>query len=200
MTSCGLLVTHMYIEAIRIENYRNFVDFSMKFREGLNVIIGANNSGKTGLLRTICLLNRPEGITVDDFNKNKLLQYKELYLDEPPKIVIEYTIRHLIKESVQASDEGVIRLLPLIAMDDVRQEEAGSGECKTYALRAELRAIYDLNPKFFEEFKTCVRESSDFQDFVLRLNRFIKDGRYGWRYENASTGEEVDFILSRTAK
>ena len=36
----------MYIQKIRIKNYRNFNDFEMEFHEGLNVIVGANNSGK----------------------------------------------------------------------------------------------------------------------------------------------------------
>lgn len=40
----------MYINSIKIENYRNYENFCMKFKEGLNVIIGANNSGKTNLL------------------------------------------------------------------------------------------------------------------------------------------------------
>lgn len=41
----------------------------MEFHKGLNVIIGANNSGKTGLLYAINLLNSPSDISVDDFNK-----------------------------------------------------------------------------------------------------------------------------------
>lgn len=40
----------MHIQQISIKNYRNFMDSTMKFHKGLNVIVGANNSGKTGLL------------------------------------------------------------------------------------------------------------------------------------------------------
>lgn len=64
----------MYINKIHIQNYRNFTDFTMKFHRGLNVIIGANNSGKTGLLYAINLLNAPSNISVDDFNKNNFMQ------------------------------------------------------------------------------------------------------------------------------
>ena len=63
----------MYISKIHIQNYRNFGDFTMEFHKGLNVIIGANNSGKTGLLHAINLLNSPSDISVNDFNKNLLL-------------------------------------------------------------------------------------------------------------------------------
>lgn len=48
----------------------------MEFQKGLNVIIGSNNSGKTGLLYAIRLLNEPV-LSVDDFNKNNLLKYAE---------------------------------------------------------------------------------------------------------------------------
>ena len=54
----------MYISKIHIQNYRNFGDFTMEFHKGLNVIIGANNSGKTGLLHAINLLNSPSDISV----------------------------------------------------------------------------------------------------------------------------------------
>ena len=49
----------MYINKIHIQNYRNYNDFSMNFHKGLNVIIGSNNSGKTGLLYAIICSNIP---------------------------------------------------------------------------------------------------------------------------------------------
>lgn len=70
----------MYISKIHIQNYRNFDDFTMEFHKGLNVIIGANNSGKTGLLHAINLLDSPSDISVNDFNKNLLLQYPNMFL------------------------------------------------------------------------------------------------------------------------
>lgn len=42
----------------------------MEFQKGLNVIIGANNSGKTGLLYAIRLLNEPV-LSVDDLKKKQ---------------------------------------------------------------------------------------------------------------------------------
>nr|WP_279230032.1 AAA family ATPase [Clostridium transplantifaecale] len=71
-----------------MKNYRCFRDFSMEFQKGLNVIIGSNNSGKTGLLYAIRLLNEPV-LSVDDFNKNNLLKYAEQYLNDAPRIEIE---------------------------------------------------------------------------------------------------------------
>lgn len=46
----------MYIKEIKISNFRNFKDASVSFHEGVNVIIGHNNTGKSNLLRAIGLV------------------------------------------------------------------------------------------------------------------------------------------------
>ena len=47
---------NMYIKDIKISNFRNFRDASVPFHEGVNVIIGHNNTGKSNLLRAIGLV------------------------------------------------------------------------------------------------------------------------------------------------
>ena len=105
----------MHISKIHIQTYRNYSDFTMNFHKGLNVIIGSNNSGKTGLLYAINLLDSPSSISVDDFNKNNLLKYNELYIENAPEIVIEYYISHRISED-DTNYESIIRLLPLFGI------------------------------------------------------------------------------------
>lgn len=80
----------MYISKIKIQNYRNFANFSMNFQKGLNVIIGSNNSGKTGLLYAIEMLNKPEISSVHDFNKNVISQFATKFQEDAPKIVFEF--------------------------------------------------------------------------------------------------------------
>lgn len=46
----------MYIKEIKILNFRNFKSASICFHEGVNVIIGHNNTGKSNLLRAIGLV------------------------------------------------------------------------------------------------------------------------------------------------
>jgi putative ATP-dependent endonuclease of OLD family len=43
----------MYISKIRIQNYRCYDDITVEFGEGLNVIIGENNGGKTTLMKAL---------------------------------------------------------------------------------------------------------------------------------------------------
>lgn len=46
----------MYIKEVKISNFRNFKKVSIPFHEGVNVIIGHNNTGKSNLLRAIGLV------------------------------------------------------------------------------------------------------------------------------------------------
>lgn len=43
----------MYLRRVHIKNFRNLADFTIELREGLNVIVGENNIGKTNILDAI---------------------------------------------------------------------------------------------------------------------------------------------------
>lgn len=45
----------MYLEKLKIRNFRNFEDLAIEFREGLNVIIGENNTGKSAIIDALRL-------------------------------------------------------------------------------------------------------------------------------------------------
>ena len=78
----------MYISSIKIKNFRNFDNIDIDFHEGVNVLIGHNNSGKSNLLRALSLIfddSIRKQLSVEDFN-NSLT--KESLKKEAPKIVI----------------------------------------------------------------------------------------------------------------
>lgn len=83
----------MYISKIQINNFRNFKNKEIDFNDGVNVIIGHNNAGKTNLIKALSLIfdtTNSKRLEVDDFHKN-------ITLDElksaPPKISISITIK-----------------------------------------------------------------------------------------------------------
>lgn len=49
----------MYIKSIKINGFRNFVENVVEFHEGINVVIGHNNAGKSNLLRAMQLVLEP---------------------------------------------------------------------------------------------------------------------------------------------
>jgi len=82
----------MYISKITIENFRNFKNNEILFNNGVNVIIGHNNAGKTNLLKALSLVLDAEGKKrLDHHDFNKLIPLSELKI-APPKIRITVTI------------------------------------------------------------------------------------------------------------
>jgi len=66
----------MYLQRIAIKHFRNFVDFAIELSEGLNVIVGENNIGKTNLMDAIraalgpASSNEPIWLDEDDLNRS----------------------------------------------------------------------------------------------------------------------------------
>ena len=178
----------MYLQKITIKNYRCFQDFSMEFQKGLNVVIGANNSGKTGLLYAIRLLKDPS-ISVDDFNKNDLLGFAVKYRDKAPKIEITYTIRHLIIES-DTEDESIIRLLPFLGMDKLNETLSEENGAYQYDVTAVIKAVCSLDVKALGDYKNTVESITDFNGFMTVLKSFIP--RYSWSYYNGANDTGAD--------
>ncbi|NNU84768.1 DUF2813 domain-containing protein [Geobacillus sp. NFOSA3] len=93
----------MYISKLYIKNFKCFREFEIEFNEGLNVIIGSNNSGKTTIIKAIeYIFNRSVSKTpsIDDFNK-------ELDdLDNPPEIIISATLRSSHNDTLE--DKAIV--------------------------------------------------------------------------------------------
>jgi putative ATP-dependent endonuclease of OLD family len=92
----------MYISKIEIRNFRNFLDTSIEFNDGVNVLIGHNNSGKSNLLRALGLIfdrNAQKRLTVDDFCK----EIKDF--NEPPQIAVSATLKESVKKENEKPDD-----------------------------------------------------------------------------------------------
>lgn len=174
----------MYLQQISIKNYRNFSDFSMKFHNGLNVMVGANNSGKTGLLSAINLLSEPS-ICVDDFNKNDMLKYDKKYRNDAPQIVIDYTIKHTIFEN-NTEDESIIRLLPFLGMEGLTEFEKEDDGSVNYNITATIRLVCSLDVRALGEYKDEVSKINDNEpsQYMIILKSF--ENRFSWSYYNVA--------------
>jgi putative ATP-dependent endonuclease of OLD family len=80
----------MYISNIKIKNYRCFKNHLIEFQEGLNIIIGENNSGKTALLNALRIILGDKPRT--NLSKYDFYQGIEDY-SNPPEIVISLTLK-----------------------------------------------------------------------------------------------------------
>ena len=180
----------MYISKIHIQNYRNYSDFTMNFHKGLNVIIGSNNSGKTGLLYAINLLYSSSSISVDDFNKNNLLKYDELYVENAPEIVIEYYISHRIAED-DTNDESIIRLLPFLGIKEFEENRTEKDGKVEYNIATKIKAVFSLDVKYLDDYKKELKLVTNFDEYFMMLNRFVEK-HYSWSYTNGITETKAD--------
>lgn len=94
----------MYISQITINNYRSFQSTTIDFHEGINLLIGQNNVGKSNLLRAMRIIfdnSIKKQLTVDDF-------YNDISLEdlkkEPPKIVISIVLSQSENENLMGDD------------------------------------------------------------------------------------------------
>jgi len=102
----------MYIASLHIEGYRNFKDTIIEFNDGVNVIIGPNNSGKSNVLRALRLVFdtkcRFRKLTINDFHRP--IELDELK-KQSPRVVVSATIKPSIDpEREQDDDLRVIRM------------------------------------------------------------------------------------------
>lgn len=180
----------MYIQNIKIKNYRNFSNFEMSFQDGLNVIIGSNNAGKTNLLKAISLINIPQSITIHDFNKNNILtNFKNEYKKEAPVIEIEYQIYHKISEQ-DTEDESIIKLISFLGLDKIDEQKKNQIDPLQYTIIANVNMKYSINPKNLDRYINQVSGVDTFDQYVDVLELCLKF--YSWTFTNGTSNLSVD--------
>ena len=165
----------MYISKIEIQNFRNFPyeidkdgninDCVIEFIDGVNVVIGHNNSGKSNILKALDLVLNYGGrkkLEIDDFNKITTI---ERLLDEPPKIVIKVTFTESDKED-EFSDDLVTASTWLTKLES--------------PYSAQLTYVFYLPQKEHEDYKKemSLVQSADIENywFVIK-HQFLKKYR-----------------------
>ena len=128
----------MHISEAHIRNYRNFEDNIFEFNEGLNVIIGHNNSGKTNLIKALQLVldnSYRDKPSVDDFCK------KNKDYSTPPSIEISI----IIKEDDNDQPDDKVVVYDWLTSESPKYE-------------AELTYIYELPVRHHEEYSALIEE------------------------------------------
>ncbi|SDY77652.1 AAA family ATPase [Bacillus sp. 166amftsu] len=151
----------MYISNINIINYKNFRTNSIDFNNGINVILGHNNAGKSNLLRALALIfnsNSKKHLSIDDFNKNIPIEELKEY---PPSIKITVTLKQDDCEELMSDD------LVTVSNWLTRLEEP---------YEAKLQYEFYLPTKFHEKYQSVINEAKNIfevwqviQDEFLRL-------------------------------
>lgn len=147
----------MYISRVRITNLRCFSDQTICFTEGLNVIIGENNSGKSTLMMALGLVfnrrTRPS-LTIHDFN-NRIVRS-----DRPPSISVEVTLASSGQSDTSEETALVATWLTSVQAD----------------WEASLHFVYELPVEHHKEYKEELDKDESDGHFWMTLEKFL--GKY----------------------
>ena len=158
----------MYIKKIKISNFRNFKEASVPFHEGVNVIIGHNNTGKSNLLRAIGLvLGYSDGRrlgTSDLFYETDVAALQQ----QSPRIQIILVLHRSDSEDLDSAEMGLF--------SDMMTDPALSEE-------AELRYEFKLDDTQEENYKTDVANATTAREIWKIIDhdyiRFYRSYRSG---------------------
>jgi len=108
----------MYIESVALKNFRNYQDKTVKFKDGLNIIVGQNASGKTNLI---------ESVYCSGIGKSpRTNKYKEMIRWGSDVAFIRVVLRknntlHTIEFSIDSYDKKRIAIdgIPLVKLSEI---------------------------------------------------------------------------------
>jgi len=158
----------MKIERIRIVNFKCFKgEFNLELNEGLNILVGNNESGKSTVLEAIHLALT--GLFNGKYLKNELTQY--LFNNE---IVVKY---------LKNISDGNTALLPYILIeiyirsDDLPQFEGNGNSDKTNACGISLKIAFDdkYQPEYSQLIQNGNIKSLPIEYYDIYWNSFARE-------------------------
>lgn len=173
----------MYIKEIKISNFRNFQEASVPFHEGVNVILGHNNTGKSNLLRAIGL--------VLGFSDGHRLGTSDIFYDtnvetlklQSPRIQITLVLHRSEGEYLDSAEMGLF---------------SGMMTDPTLSEEAELRYEFKLADTQEDNYKADVAEATTAKEIWKIIDhdyiRFYRSSRSGG---NQAAGISVNDALGQ---
>ena len=179
----------MHISNVKIKNFRNFNNLDVELQEGLNVIVGPNNVGKSNFIQLINFLNNDPNTqaSIDDFNKYFIHKNIDVIKREPPTIEVEYTFEHNI--NFNEEDSAFSKLSSILVVDPISGNIENISENEAHLI-AKTRLVYSYNLKEKETYLTEMSNVADFKSLYSALKKL--EPQFRWDFYNVSTGEIVD--------
>ena len=189
----------MYIERVTLKNFRNYENKTVEFKDGLNVIIGRNASGKTNLLESLYCLGIGKSPRTN--------KYREMIRWDSDYAYIKVTLKknrstHTIEYSIDSQDKKRIAIdgIPLVKLseilgmlnivffspDEMRLIKESPQERRRFA----DISLSQQNKKYFYSL-------SKYNNVLVQRNKLLKESRdmrslpemlYGWDVQLAEHG------------
>ncbi len=96
----------MKITILQIQNIRSFVDESVEFSPGINVIVGMNNSGKTTLLNCASMLQNPRLVSDNYKRINSSLGTIRVWVDQGNAFQVNPQVNNFFTQTNMGDIQG----------------------------------------------------------------------------------------------
>ena len=172
----------MYIQTLKLQNFRNYDSLELNFNKGINIIYGKNAQGKTNLLESIYVLGitKSHRSSIDNYliqndkdflrvtgiiKKGRFPEKLEIYLSEQKKLKIDNN--PILKVSDYISKMNIIIFYP----EDLEIIK-GSPSIRRRFLNLELSQLFSNYYTLLNDYNKLLKMRNDYLKQVSIKNKY----------------------------
>ncbi len=192
----------MYIESVTLKNFRNYENKTVYFKDGLNIVIGKNASGKTNLLESVYCSGIGKSPRTNKYRE--MIRWGSDYAYIKVTLKKQYT-RHTVEYSIDSMDKKRIAIdgIPLVKLSEILgmlnivffspDEMKLIKESPQERRRFADISLSQQNKKYFYAL-------SKYNNILAQRNKLLKESRdikalpemlYGWDVQLAEHGAYI---------
>lgn len=183
----------MYIQKIKLHNFRRFRDLEIKFKKGRNILVGDNESGKSSVLQAIDLTARGSRHRVEDigvetlFNVDAINEFMdgEKHMETLPDLYVELYLADIVDEELDGRNNSDRRDAYGVRMTIEPNPEL------SHIIQAALRAVDTAFPFEFYSITFSTFSGDSYNGYTKKVKTVLLD--------NSTIGNEYalnDYIAS----
>ena len=192
----------MYIESVTLKNFRNYEDKTVDFKDGLNIVIGKNASGKTNLLESVYCSGIGKSPRTNKAREMIRWGSDNAYI----KVILkkQYS-RHIVEYFIDSADKKIIKIdsIPLVKQSEIlgmlNIVFSSPDEMKLIKESPqERRRFSDIS--LSQQNKKYLFSLSKYNNILAQRNKLLKESRdikalpemlYGWDVQLAEYGAYI---------
>ena len=192
----------MYIESVKLNNFRSYENKEVTFKEGLNIIVGKNAVGKTNLLESIYCCGIGKSPRTNKYKEmikwgNDIAYIKVVLRKNKTSHTIEFSIDNQDKKRISIDGIPLVKLGDIIGLlnivffspDEMKLIKESPQERRRFA----DISLSQQNKKYFYSL-------SKYNNILSQRNKLLKEHRdvkalpemlYGWDVQLAEHGAYI---------
>lgn len=192
----------MHIESVTLKNFRNYETRTVEFKDGLNIVIGKNASGKTNLLESVYVAGIGRSPRTNKYKEmikwgSDYAYIKVILKKNKTTHTIEYSIDNQDKKRIAIDGIPLVRLSEILGMLNI--VFFSPDEMKLVKESpVERRKFMDIS--LSQQNKNYFNALSKYNNIIAQRNKLLKEQKdspalkemlYGWDVQLADYGSII---------